>query len=67
MRKSFLAFGVMGRANESLKLYIRNLVRREIVLCINFDCMLMTVNMAKMRSTEDKIKLFNTSIYAART
>ena len=35
MRKSLLAFSVMGKANESLKLYIRNLARREIMLCMN--------------------------------
>jgi L-rhamnose isomerase len=35
MRKSFLAFVVMRKGNESLKLYIRNLVRREIMLCMN--------------------------------
>lgn len=35
MRKSFLAFDVIGKPNESLKLYIRNLVLREIMLCMN--------------------------------
>jgi len=34
MRKSFLAFGVIGKVNESLKLYMRNLVRIEIILCM---------------------------------
>ena len=35
MRKPLLAFGVTGKANESLKLYLRNLVRREIMLCMD--------------------------------
>jgi len=35
MRKPFLAFGVNEKANESLKLYVLNTVRREIMLCMN--------------------------------